>query len=549
MLRAAAVGLALAGATALAGCGDGASDPDDASTGSAPAPSGQPDRIVVAAGDAPQTLDPARAQLRSERIIASAIQTPLLTHPHRTGDDAAALVPALARSLPRLTADRLEYRFALRPGLVYADGRLVKASDVERAIAHASKAAADQELRDVLSSIVGAPSTDGQTLRGVRSDDRNGAVVVRLRAPDGRVPLALADPATAPLPELPRGNPRALPSSTGPLRVARVTKDSVELVANPLRAKIDSVPAARTSQVAVVGSWNSRELATGAVGVALTAEPRDWVMAGAPRAKVVAAASGAVWALLLPAGGPFAERSVREALAKAVDRRPFKGSSPYRAACALYPAWIAGATPQDGCPPVPSTSKDAPLLGVRVRLATPVRAANLVAFDEPGRDTPASTTPAASTAGNTPSTTTPTTPPLTQPGTPDAAAVDALQDLGAAVTLRSGRGRSAEQWLAQGLADAALVRIRPSLPHPAGYLAPVEPLDALIDRETDRLVAMPLTGAGGDWAKLERRALARAVAVPVAATVDSAAVGYLVEPRSVVLHPVLGLDLAALRLR
>lgn len=149
----AALAAALSGA--MASCGD---DDPGANT---PAPSGQPDRVVVATGSAPRSLDPARATRRSETLIAAATQLPLLTYRHRTGDDAAELEPALARDLPRLSDDRLEYRFALRPGLVYSDGRLVTASDVERAIAHASRTATNPRLRAVLSGIVGAPSTDG----------------------------------------------------------------------------------------------------------------------------------------------------------------------------------------------------------------------------------------------------------------------------------------------------------------------------------------------------------------------------------------------------
>lgn len=516
---------------ALAGCGEG--DADSERTGGSPEPSGQLERIVVAAGEAPRTLDAAKARLAAERIIASAIQTPLLTHPHRTGDDAAALVPALALDLPRLTDDRLEYRFTLRPGLVYADGRLVKASDVERAIAHASKVAADPELRDVLRSVVGAPSADGQTLRGVRTDDRNGAVVVRLREPDGRIPLALADPATAPLPELPSGQEGALPASTGPLRVARLTENSVELVANPLRARIDSVPAARTAQIAIVGNGSSFDVSRGEVDVAVQGGATGGLRDPSKATSVVAPA-GTVWALLVPTTGAFSSRPVREALAKAVDRRPFREArSSYRAACSLLPSWIVGATPQDDCPPVPTASKSLPLLGERVRVSGPP---HLIL----GTDLPSRTTPP----------TTPTGEPAlaTQPRSPLAAAARALESLGATVATRHG-GLSPQENLAQGRADVALVRIRPSLPHPAEYLAPIEPLDTLVGRQTPLLTARPLTGASGKWSALERRALARAVAIPIAGEVDAATVGASVEPRSVVLHPVLGLDLAALRLR
>lgn len=416
---------ALALVAALAGCGDGSSD-----AGREPVPSGQPERIVVAAGAKPRTLDPALATRRSEQIIASAIQTPLLTYPHKTGDEAARLEPALALDLPRLTEDRLEYRFTLRPGLVYADGRLVQASDVERAIAHASKVATDPMLRSVLGGIVGAPSTDGQTLRGVRTDDRNGAVVVRLREPDGRMPLVLANPATAPLPELPSGQPGALPASTGPLRVARVTDDSVELVANPLRARIDAVPAARTAQIAVTSDSDATaDLSHGAVGVVLEAKALG---PNAPRTStIVSATSGASWALLVPASGSFADRKTREALAEAVDRRPLDDAPGYRPACGLYPAWVVGAVPRDDCPPVPVTDHGSTLLGQTIRLAVP---AKLTAADR--ASTGSKTTPPASPSASTPSESTPAATPG-QASTPLSVATAAIESLGGIVTTRS----------------------------------------------------------------------------------------------------------------
>lgn len=251
------------GAVILAGCGSGDDDPQIDS-------SPTPQALQVAVTALPRTLDPARATTPSERAVAAAINTPLLTYRRSTDTDAATLEPALAKALPTLSGDHTEYRFTLRPGLLYADGQVVTASDVERSIAHASAHAADAELRAVLSEIVGAPSEDGQTLTGVVSDDATGVVIVKLRRPDSRLPFALADPATAPLPALPSSEAKVLPSSTGPLRVARVTGTTVELVANPLRARIATVPAADATQITLTSRTpTARALASGRVDVVL----------------------------------------------------------------------------------------------------------------------------------------------------------------------------------------------------------------------------------------------------------------------------------------
>lgn len=525
-----AVAVLAAAAFAVTGCGDGGSGDEESS----PSPSARPDRIVVAAGSAPRTLDPALATRNAERLIASATQLPLLTYRHRTGDDAADLLPALARDLPRLSDDRREYRFALRPGLVYSDGRLVKASDVERAIAHASRSTKDPRVREILRGIVGTPSTDGETLRGVRTDDRNGAVVVRLREPDGRLPQILADPATAPLPELPSKDPRVLPPATGPLRVARVERGSVELVANPLRAQIDTVPAARTSQVAVVGRpARAAELTSGDVGVAFAVEAEAATAAGGRAAPLasVEAASGALWSLLVPAVGSFAERDDREALAGAVDRRPLsEAPRAGRSSCGLLSPWIVGATTRDDCPPVPVRPTDAPLAGVTVRVGVPAGLVTAERADVPatrvltGPDAVARTGAAAETI-----------------------ALRAVRALGATVTTQA--VASADAALARGEIDAALVRAAPTQPHPAEYLRPVAGVDALIARELPDQTAQPLTGSAGAWSDLERRAVDRAVAIPISAETTRVAVSRVVDGRSIVLHPVLGLDLAALRVQ
>lgn len=544
-MRAPAVALAASAvlSCAVAGCGDGNGD----SGGGSPSPSAQPDRIVVATGSAPRTLDPAKATRRSETLIAAATQLPLLTFRHRASDDAADLEPALARDLPRLSDDRREYRFRLRPGLVYSDGRLVKASDVERAIAHASRNATNPRIRAVLSGIAGAPSTDGETLRGVRSDDVNGAVVVSLRAPDGQLPQVLADPATAPMPELPADDPRVLPPATGPLRVARTAGASVELVANPLRAKIDTVPAARTTQVSVLGRpATDADIADGSVGVAFD------LGAGrtATKQQTVSAASGALWTLLVSSTGAFSSRTDREALRDAVDRRLVtQVGNAGRPSCGLLPSWIVGASTRDDCPPVPEQDGDRQLLGASVRLGVPpgVTTPDRTATSRPADLLP--TTPAGATLFGASA--------IARAGTTaEAVVLNALDELGATASTQ----KTASTGTASGLADvaraltagdldAALVRTTPELPHPAGYLAPVASVDVLIAQQIPTQTAKPLTGSGSAWSALERRAIDRAVAIPISAEAATVAVSRRVDPRSVVLHPVLGLDLAALRLQ
>ncbi|MFT4034000.1 MAG: ABC transporter substrate-binding protein [Patulibacter sp.] len=477
-------------------------------------PNAGPRAATIAVGALPRTLDPARASSVAERAIAAATQTPLLTYRRTAGDEAATLTPALAGALPQLSLDAREYRFQLRRGLVYADGALVKASDVERAIAHASADATDGELRTVLASIVGAPSRDGATLSGVRSDDRSGMVVVRLRHADGRVPFALADPATAPQPSLPKAG--EIPASTGPLRIASSSKRSVVLAANPLRATISTVPAARLAQLSLVlrpSGASARELAGGTVDLDLTAaavSSRGSARgARASAATLVTGPSTSVVAAVVAQRGALAARTVRRALAAAIDRRD-AGSAASGAAptCGLLPPFAVGAVDREPCPAPPAAPLRRLLTGVQVTVAVPRGEAWSAATEAILRE-----------------------------------AIDALGG-----TASFAASRAPLEAAASGAADIAVARVTPRLPHPSFWLEPAASFDALLAREVPRLTAGPLTGTGGRWAALDRRVVDRGVVMPLLALERVAVVGRQVDRRTVLLHPLFGLDLAALDL-
>ncbi len=476
----------------LSGCGDGAVEQQPTSAA--------PESLTIAVPGLPATLDPARAETTTERAVAHAVHPPLLTSRRRADAGAGTLGPALARTLPELSDDHREYRFQLRPGLLYADGRLVKASDVERAIAHASRTAVDRELRTVLAGISGPPSTDGESLRGVRSDDRTGTLSVRLQAPDGRLPFALASPATAPLPELPDAADGAGQATTGSLRVARSSSGRLELVANPLRAAIAEVPAAGATRVTLV----PRRDAAPEADVWLAPAAGD-APAGLRR---IEGPGPAITSLLVAPRGELERRTTRRALAATLDRREVSGGvQPAAPACGLLPAFAVGAVVRDPCPQAPSDPSRRPLAGMTLRVA--VASASGQAVRTPVRE--------------------------------------ALVRLGAEVRFITDADPA--QAAGAGRAELAIVRAAPRLPHPAGWLQPVAAVDRLIARELPGRVAGPLTGTAAAWSAIERRAVDRAVALPLAGSRLVVLIGAAVDRGSVRLHPVLGLELAALSRR
>src|SRR3954451_22923606 len=62
------------------------------------------------------------------------VYLPLLTYKDVAGPQGATIVPALAESLPQVTNGGKTYKFKLRSGLKYSDGKAVKASDFKYAI-------------------------------------------------------------------------------------------------------------------------------------------------------------------------------------------------------------------------------------------------------------------------------------------------------------------------------------------------------------------------------------------------------------------------------
>jgi hypothetical protein len=228
-----------------------------------------------------------------------------------------------------------------------------------------------------------------------------------------------------------------------------------------------------------------------------------------------------VVAAYLPQAGQTASRAVRRALAEAVDTRDVRptpnGRVSFSATCGLVPSFAVGAVERDPCPAVPVTPKTQPLAGKRLRVAIAQ----------------------------------PVSPEGGPPYSPDLEAaarmVKAIKALGGTATVIETR-LDPLTLLTVGRADLAIARFTTRLPHPSFWLDTAAQFDALLAREVPRETRGPLTGSGGRWAALERRAVDRAVAIPLLSLQRVVTIGPQIDRRTVLIHPVLGLDLAALDL-
>jgi peptide/nickel transport system substrate-binding protein len=150
--------------------------------------------ITTAYTSFPDFLDPALAYTQEGWQTLWTVYTPLLTYKHAEGAEGATVVPGLAEAMPDISADGRTYELKLRSGLRYSDGSAVKASDFE----HTIKRVLNLESggSSFYLGIVGAKkyvkgAKASADISGIVTDDRTGAITIKLEKPDGRFPYIL----------------------------------------------------------------------------------------------------------------------------------------------------------------------------------------------------------------------------------------------------------------------------------------------------------------------------------------------------------------------
>jgi peptide/nickel transport system substrate-binding protein len=215
--RAAAVAAALPLAAVLvAGCG-GSGNAGPASTArtttadrtTAASPRSKPagasahefPEFRIAMDEATDYLDPGLSDTTEGWGVMWNVYLPLLGYRHRNGPAGARLVPYLAASLPHISKDRRTYRLTLRGGLKYSNGDPVEASDFEKTVERDFRL--DSAGADFFRNIVGAErfaKTQQRGIRGIKTDDATGTIVIHLVRPQADFSNVLASEFAAPVP-------------------------------------------------------------------------------------------------------------------------------------------------------------------------------------------------------------------------------------------------------------------------------------------------------------------------------------------------------------
>ena len=315
-------------------------------------------------------LDPAIGFKIPSNAVLTQVYTPLLTYKRVEGAEGTTLIPGLAEQLPEVSSDEATYSLRLRPGLVYADGRPVKASDFEHALRRVLKLASPGAF--LYERIVGAveyekrgePEAD---IEGIETDDRTRRITIRLERPYAAFDHLLALPFAAPVPaDTPfRNATQQPPPGTGPFTITESEPEREFVMERNPEFKslgIEGVPAARldriTTKVNLEKPKQAQDVLSGKLDYMSDSPPPDML----PTVKERAGdryerhpTANTNWFFLNGRLPPFDDPRVREAVNYGVDKaalgRLYAGD--LQVGCSFLPPGMPGYDKEldtSGCP-------------------------------------------------------------------------------------------------------------------------------------------------------------------------------------------------------
>ena len=315
-------------------------------------------------------LDPAFGFNIPSNAVLTQVYLPLLTYRRVEGPAGTTLIPGLAERLPEVSTDGKTYALRLREGLVYSDGRPVKASHVEHALRRVLNLGSPGAF--LYEQIVGAieyekrgePEAD---IAGIETDDRTRRITIRLEQPYAAFDHVLALPFAAPVAaDTPfRNTTKDPPPGTGPFTITESEPNrEFVLERNPEFESmgIEGVPEARldriTTMVNLDKTKQTQDVLSGKLDYMSDSPPPDMLPTVMERAgdryeKHLTANTN--WFYLNGRLPPFDDPRVREAVNYAVDKpalgRIYAGD--LQVGCSFLPPGMSGydkTLDTSGCP-------------------------------------------------------------------------------------------------------------------------------------------------------------------------------------------------------
>ena len=322
---------------------------------------------TVLMGTAPDFLDPQEGYTTQAAEPDWISYTPLLTYRHAAGQKGTELIPGLAQDLPKVSADGKTYTLTLRKGLVFSNGKAVKASDFTSTIERSIKL--NWGGKSFFTNyIAGASAFDtgkSQTISGIQTDDSTGTITIHLTTPYGAFANVLAFPAAG---LVPSGTPATNlssnpPPGVGPYMIKDVSPNrGFTLVKNPHFASlgIPDIPTGHLDTIKVSITSNTQSEAEQVLqdqadvfdaGDTLPASLLPQIQSKAAGRFSREAIPSTFYFFLNTRMAPFNNPLAREAVNYALDRRAFVrlASGFLKPECYFLPDGIAG-HPTGNCP-------------------------------------------------------------------------------------------------------------------------------------------------------------------------------------------------------
>jgi peptide/nickel transport system substrate-binding protein len=349
-----AVGAALVVALALTACGS----------------SGKTGGTATALfGTAADSLDPGFGYTTQAAEPDWIVYTPLLTYAHAAGAAGGQLIPGLATGLPQVSSDGLTYTLTLRKGLVYSNGKPVKASDFPYSLERAMRLNWGGKSF-YTNFIIGAAAYDSHkanSISGITTDDSTGKITVSLlkSSPYGAFPNVLAFPSSGLVPSgTPMVNePNSPPPGDGPYMFSSVQPNKgYTLTQNPKFASqnLPGIPAGHLKTINVkYVSTNTQEATQVLANQADSFDPADEIPGGllqqirsqASNRFAEESTAQNFYFFLNTKTKPFSSQLAREAVNYAIDRRALQrlAAGFLQPACFFLPPQLVG-HPTGACP-------------------------------------------------------------------------------------------------------------------------------------------------------------------------------------------------------
>ena len=276
-------------------------------------------------------LDPQQAYTGQSWWAMWTVYETLLTYKHVDGPAGYKLVPGLAQSLPTVSRNGKVYKFKLRKGLKYSNGKRVKASDFKWAIKRGFLA--QGQGVGFYTDIAGAEAyskhpTPGGNIPGIIVNNKKRTITIKLVSPRGDFLTILALLFAAPVPgnTSPDIQNGSIPG-TGPYKFASYDPNrSFVMVRNPFFKKTKFIPRGTPNRVEVslIGDADAatQRVTSGQADYSNGAIPPDRIADAKSKGHLVlrdTANTYYFWMNIREA--PFNKLKVRQAVNMAIDRK------------------------------------------------------------------------------------------------------------------------------------------------------------------------------------------------------------------------------------